>query len=324
MIQQNQQTQQKVLVVDGLTVRYKTALFPSPCVDSVSLAVEEGQVLGVVGESGCGKTTLARAIIGLLPAVGEITGGTVDFCGKNLLGMDKNSLKAIRGREIGMITQESLSSLNPVRKVGAQFIRLLGEKLGQGKAEALETAADFLGRMSCPADILNRYPFQLSGGQRQRALIAMAFALRPKLLIADEPTTALDVSVQAQVLQEIKRLRDECNTAVVLISHNLGVVSQICDDIAVMYRGAVVEYGEAKTVLREPSHSYTKGLIGCIPHLNYDRSKKLYGIPDIHTATGAAAGCNFAPRCSLRSSKCAILRPSLMPNDKGVLAACWS
>ena len=275
-----QQTHPKLLSVDRLTVRYKTAFSPCPCVDSVSLTVEEGQVLGLVGESGCGKTTLARAIIGLLPAAGEITGGNVDFRGESLLDMDKNSLKAIQGRGIGMITQESLSSLNPVRKVGAQFVRLLGEKLGLGKTDAIKTATDFLERVHCPADILNRYPFQLSGGQRQRALIAMAFALRPRLLIADEPTTALDVSAQAQVLREIEKLRDECNTAIVLISHNLGVVSQICGDVAVMYRGAVVEYGKTKTVLHEPSHPYTKGLIGCIPHLNRDRSKRLCGIPE--------------------------------------------
>lgn len=271
-------TQKKLLAIDRLTVRYKTEFFTplkTPCLDSVSLVVEEGQILGLVGESGCGKTTLAKAVIGLLPAAGEVVGGAVHFCGQSLLEMGKSSLKAIQGREIGMITQESLSSLNPVRKVGSQFARLLDEKLGMRKADALKTAADFLERMNCPPDVLNRYPFQLSGGQRQRALIAMAFALRPKLLITDEPTTALDVLSQAQVLREIKKLRDEYNTAIVLISHNLGVVSQICDDIAVMHRGAVVEYGKTGTVLREPSHSYTRGLLGCIPHLSCDRNKRL-------------------------------------------------
>jgi len=271
-------TQSKLLTIDRLTVRYKAV--DKPCVDTVSLTVEEGQALGLVGESGCGKTTLARSVIGLLPAAGEVTGGFVNFCGRNLLNMDKSSLKAIQGREIGMITQESLSSLNPVRKVGAQFVQLLAEKLEMGKFGALKTAADFLGRMNCTPDILNRYPFQLSGGQRQRALIAMAFALRPKLLIADEPTTALDASAQARVLLEIKKLRDEQNTAVVLISHNLGAVSKICDNVAVMREGAIVEYGNAKTVFHKPSHSYTRGLLDCIPHLNCDRSKRLYSIPE--------------------------------------------
>lgn len=311
---------QTLLTVNQLTVRYKSMHDPS--VDCVSLNVREGQVLGVVGESGCGKTTLARAIIGVLPTAGDIETGKVHFLGKSLPDMDKRSLKAMQGCDIGMITQQSLSSLNPVRKIGTQFVRLLGEKLRLCKVDSIKVASDFLRRVSCPEDILNRYPFQLSGGQRQRVLIAMAFALRPKLLIADEPTTALDVSVQAQVLDEIMRLRDDYGTAIVLISHNLGIVSQICDDIAVMYKGIIVEYGKTKTVLTNPSHSYTKGLIGSIPHLNIDRSKRLYSIPDT-PALSDCCGCNFAPRCSSSDDKCFTTRPSLRANEKGVLAACW-
>jgi len=311
-----------LLDVDGLIVRYKTAKVS--CVDSVSLSISEGQVLGLVGESGCGKTTFAKAVLGVLPGSALVGGGSIRFRGldSDLLDMDKNSRRKIQGTGIGMITQESLSSLNPVLKVGVQFGRLLMEKMGLTRFDAFKRAADFLEKVKCPSDILDRYPFQLSGGQRQRVQIAMAFALSPKLLIADEPTTALDVSIQAQVLKEIIRLREEVGTAILLISHNLGVVSQICDDMAVMYRGQLVEQGRAKTVLRDPSHAYTKGLIGSIPHLDLDRGKRLQSIPEV--PEDPATGCRFAPLCSLRCSQCSILRPDLMVNEKGVLAACWS
>ena len=310
----------KLLEVDGLTIRYKATQASS--VDSVSLSINEGQVLGLVGESGCGKTTLAKAILGVLSTSALIESGSVIFQGQNLLNSDKKSLKMIQGTGIGMITQESLSSLNPVLKVGTQFTRLIGEKMGLTKYDALKRAGDYLQKVKCPSDILDRYPFQLSGGQRQRVQIAMAFALSPKLLIADEPTTALDVSIQAQVLSEIMRLRSEQKTAILLISHNLGVVSQICDDMAVMYRGQLVEQGRTKTVLRDPSHAYTKGLIGSVPHLDLDRGKRLFSIPEVPEDPGA--GCRFAPLCSLRCRQCFILRPDLMVNEKGVLAACWS
>jgi len=313
-------TNQTLLSVDNLTIRYKP--MDKPTVDTVSFDICKGQVLGVVGESGCGKTTLARTIMGALPSAGVVEAGNAYFCEENLLDMDKRSKRAMQGCNIGMITQQSLSSLNPVRKIGAQFVRLLGEKLGLCRSDSIKAASDFLRRVSCPEDILNRYPFQLSGGQRQRVLIAMAFALKPKLLIADEPTTALDVSVQAQVLEEIMRLKNDYGTAIMLISHNFGIVSQICDDIAVMYRGVIVEYGNTKTVLSEPSHSYTKGLIGSIPHLDIDRNKRLYSIPE-HLASHDCCGCTFAPRCTSCDDKCTSVRPSLLPNKKGVLAACW-
>jgi len=267
-----------LLTVDNLTVRYRNTTAPS--VNGVSLSVREGQILGLIGESGSGKTSLARAIMRALPAAGEVTGGTVHFRGKSLLEMDRRALRAIQGTEFGMILQQSLSSLNPVYRVGAQFVRLLGEKLGQTKAESLDTARDFLRRLNCPSDVLSRYPFQLSGGQRQRVLIAMAFALGPKLLIADEPTTALDVSTQAQVLREMGALRDEFGTGILLISHNLGLVSQLCDDISVMARGNVIESGRTDTVLSEPSRAYTKALLGCMPHLDADRSRRLTTIPE--------------------------------------------
>ena len=309
----------RLLSVDRLSVKYKNA--PAPCVDALSLDVREGQTLGLVGESGCGKTTLARAIAGLLPPGGAVEGGSISFGGRDLLEMDDRSRRAVQGCGIGMITQESLSSLNPVSRVGAAFVKLLGEKLGMCKANAISRAAGLLEKINCPADVLGRYPFQLSGGQRQRVMIAMAFALRPKLLIADEPTTALDVVSQAHVLEEIAKLRDEHGTAVVLISHNLAVVSRVCGDIAVMYKGRLVEYGKTHTVLHHPSHSYTEGLLSAVPHLKADRSRRLQSIPSPGEA--ASGGCCFAPCCGKHDSKCKSERPALQPNEKGVLSACW-
>ncbi|MDR3230796.1 MAG: ABC transporter ATP-binding protein [Synergistaceae bacterium] len=308
-----------LLSIEGLTVAFDGA--PQPSVDDVSLTIEEGRILGVVGESGCGKTSLARAVIGELPARGVIRRGSIHFAGRDLLSVSRKELKALQGVELGMITQEALSSLNPVRKIGSQFVQTLCEKMLVSRQEAERSAREFLEKMSCPEDILSRYPFQLSGGQRQRVLVAMAFALYPRLLLADEPTTALDSAVQMRVLKEMMALKTNCGASIMLISHNLGVIAQVCDEVAVMYRGRIVEYGEAKAVMTSPSHPYTRGLIGSIAYMDCDRNRKLYTIPECRD-TIQRPGCIFYSRCEWCAEKCAHEPPPLRINDRGVLVAC--
>lgn len=308
-----------LLEIKDLTVTYQK--IPWPVVNSVSLSLEESRVLGIVGESGCGKTTLAKTVIGVLERCGRVKKGVIEFNGRNLLTVSQKELRAIQGKELGIITQESLSSLNPVRKIGSQFVQLLCEKISVSKKEAEKTAAYFLEKMSCPENTLDKFPFQLSGGQRQRVLIAMAFALRPKLLLADEPTTALDVTVQAQVLKEMIDLKKSYHTGILLISHNFGVVAQVCDEIAVMYRGRIVEYGNAKKILHQPSHPYTIGLLNSIPDLNCDRDKELYTIPEPNEPN-LFQGCVFSARCDWCAANCQSHLPPLRKNHKGVLVAC--
>lgn len=308
-----------LLRINNLHVSYQG--MERPVIDDVSLTLEKGKVLGVVGESGCGKTTLANTIIGALPKVGKVDQGEIIFQGKDLLNITRNERRSIQGNELGMIVQASLSSLNPVRRIGTQFVQLLQEKKGVSKQEALETATYYLRKMRCPEDTLSKFPFQLSGGQRQRVIITMAFALQPKLLIADEPTTALDVTIQAQVLRELMALQEEFETGILLISHNLGVVAQICDEIAVMYQGEIVESGRAKQVLHQPQHPYTIGLINSIPDLNYPRSQPLYNISEsseIHKVSGQDLESALAGTAQYREDKYSRQHP----RHEGSVA-CW-
>lgn len=310
---------QEILTIQNLTVCYRH--MDRPAVDGVNLSLAPGEVLGVVGESGCGKSTLAKALMGILPSCGSVAGGTALFEEQNLLQLSAKERRSVQGTGMGIIIQDSISSLNPLRRVRDQAAELLRHKRGMSRPEAEQRMAELLSRVHCPADTMDKYPFQLSGGQRQRVVIALSFALRPKLLLADEPTTALDVTVQAQVLAEMQELRREYGTAVLLISHNLGVVSQIADKVAVMYRGQVVEYGRCADVLRRPGHPYTKGLLASLPSLALDKNTRLSGIPE-QTAQPAPEGCCFYHRCPDRCEGCRSNRPPLKPNQQGVLVSC--
>ena len=274
---------------------------PFKAVDGVSFDVRPGQTVGLVGESGCGKSVTSLAIMGLLPKRGNRVEGEATFEGTNLLALDEKAMRERRGRDIAMIFQDPLSSLNPVVPVGLQVTEVLERHRGMSRKAAQPVARDLLKRVGIPDPDrrLKDYPHQMSGGMRQRALIAMALACNPRLLIADEPTTALDVTIQAQILALLKELVQETNTALVMITHDLGVVAGLCDEVNVLYAGRIVERGERHELFADPRHPYTNGLLGSIPRLDAPRGERLTPIP------GSVAdnlpwdhACAFAPRCS--------------------------
>jgi peptide/nickel transport system ATP-binding protein len=269
-------------------------------VDGVSFAVDAGEVVALVGESGCGKSVTSLALMGLLPKRGVRIGGKAVFDGMNLLELDQRTLRDIRGRDVAMIFQDPLSSLNPVVPIGIQVTEVLNRHRGMKGDAAAKEAAQLLDRVGIPDPTrrLKEYPHQLSGGMRQRALIAMAVACAPRLLIADEPTTALDVTIQAQILELLKDLVRDSGTALLMITHDLGVVAGMCDSINVLYAGRVVETAPRRMLFAEPRHPYTVGLLGSIPRLDAPRGEKLTPIKgSVRDVLPWSEGCAFAPRC---------------------------
>jgi len=291
-------------------------------VDGVSFTVDSGEVVGLVGESGCGKSVTALAIMGLLPRTGSgvRVGGRATFDGMELLQLDQRSMRDIRGRDIAMVFQDPLSSLNPVVPIGIQVVEVLARHRGMSGDEARKEAASLLDRVGIPDPTrrLKEYPHQLSGGMRQRALIAMAVACQPRLLIADEPTTALDVTIQAQILELLKDLVRESGTALIMITHDLGVVAGLCDTINVLYAGKVVETAERRELFAKPRHPYTVGLLASIPRLDAVRGEKLTPIRgSVRDLLPWAEGCAFAPRCDRRVEECLGGTPALTDDRSG-------
>jgi peptide/nickel transport system ATP-binding protein len=295
---------------------------PFRAVDGVSFDVRPGQTVGLVGESGCGKSVTSLAIMGLLPRRGNTVEGEASFEGTNLLALDEKAMRERRGRDIAMIFQDPLSSLNPVVPVGLQVTEVLERHRGMSRRAAQPVARDLLKRVGIPDPErrLKDYPHQMSGGMRQRALIAMALACAPRLLIADEPTTALDVTIQAQILALLKELVQETNTALVMITHDLGVVAGLCDEVNVLYAGRIVERGERHELFADPRHPYTNGLLGSIPRLDAPRGERLTPIP------GSVAdnlpwdhACAFAPRCSQPIEVCTSATPQLEQTPRRAL-----
>ncbi|HEX5594675.1 MAG TPA: ABC transporter ATP-binding protein [Micromonosporaceae bacterium] len=285
-------------------------------VDGVSFTVDAGEVVGLVGESGCGKSVTSLALMGLLPPRGVRVGGSAVFDGTDLLRLDKRSMRDIRGRDIAMIFQDPLSSLNPVVPIGVQVTEVLVRHRGMKGDAAAKEAAELLDRVGIPDPRrrLKEYPHQLSGGMRQRALIAMAVACQPRLLIADEPTTALDVTIQAQILELLKDLVRESGTALIMITHDLGVVAGMCDTINVLYAGRVVETARRRPLFAAPRHPYTVGLLGSIPRLDAERGERLTPIPgSVRDVLRWSEGCGFAPRCDRRVDACLEEPPALVP-----------
>jgi len=314
-----------ILQVEGLNTTFYRNGRPLPALRDVSFAVTRGQVMGLVGESGSGKSVTLRSIIGLARRFGDVT-GQVLWQGRDLVEMPDPKLRAVQGREIAMIFQEPMTSLNPLLTVGLQLEETLRAHTDLSRAGRRDRAVEMLDLVGIPsaAQRLKDYPHQFSGGMRQRVMIAIALAANPKLLLADEPTTALDVTIQAQILDLILRLADEMDMGVVLVTHDLGVVAQTCDDVAVMYAGRIVEQGPVRDVLREPRHPYTVGLMRSVPE-NIPPRTPLYSVPGVPPGLDALPpGCAFAPRCTACIAPCQQDRPALtlITDDRQV--ACYN
>ena len=291
-----------LLELNGVEITFGKGKDAVRVADDVSFAVEPGEIVSLVGESGCGKSVTAMSILGLLPPQGRVTGGSILLEGKELRGMDAKQLDLIRGRDAAMIFQDILYSLNPVLSIGSQMIEGMRKHLGLGRAEAWARAVDLLARTGIrePEGAMRKYPHMLSGGMRQRVMIAMALSCRPKLLIADEPTTALDVTIQLQIMRLLRQLRDETGMAILLITHDIGVVAETADRVVVMYAGQVVERTDIHTLLTSPAHPYTRALLRAVPGLHDARDKRLYAIPGtVPERYGAMSGCRFQERCEL-------------------------
>jgi len=319
----------EVLRLDDVHVQFAHKESTTKAVNGVSLTLRRGQILGVVGESGSGKSMTALSIMRLVPFPGRIARGAIHFDGQDLLGLNDEEMRRIRGNRISLVPQDPMTGLNPTASVGQQLIEGISAHTKLAKNEVRELCLASLHKVGLPdaENIMSRYSFQLSGGQAQRVLIAMAMALNPAVLIADEPTSALDSTVQAQILGEVRRLRDTLGTSVLLITHDMGVIAQTADEVAVMYGGTIVEYGTVRDVFRQPTHPYTYALLQTLPRLDRPVAH-LQAIPGMPPdMMNLPEQCAFLPRCSKARNECRQLaRPPLQPlEDGGVHAvACYN
>src|SRR5512143_2053822 len=313
-----------LLAVEGLRVEFPTRHGTLHAVNGISFAIAPGEVLGVVGESGAGKSVTGSAVIGLSDPPGRIAGGAIRLGGRRIDNLPEEAMRRVRGREIGAVFQDPLTSLNPLYTVGRQLVETIRTHMPLNEADATRRAVDLLQEVGIPAAArrIDHYPHQFSGGMRQRVVIALALAAQPQLVIADEPTTALDVSIQAQIITLLKRLCRDHGTAVMLITHDMGVIAETADRVAVMYAGRVVEVGPVAGVIRAPAHPYTIGLMGSIPSVTEERSSLAQidgAMPRLDAIPG---GCPFHPRCPVAFERCARESPRL-ESVGATQAACW-
>jgi peptide/nickel transport system ATP-binding protein/oligopeptide transport system ATP-binding protein len=319
------QVDSPLLRIEGLRTVFRSSLGDIAAVDGVDLDVPRGRTLGIVGESGCGKSMLSLSVMRLVPPPGRVAQGRVLLDGRDLLQLSSARMRDVRGSKVAMIFQEPMTSLNPVHSVGAQITEAMrAHDRNASNAELRDRAIEALKRVRIPSpeSRFDDYPHQLSGGMRQRVMIAMALACRPELLIADEPTTALDVTVQAQILDLLRELQAETGMSIILITHDLGVIAEMADEVAVMYAGRVVERATAAELFASPQHPYTLGLLGSIPRLDEDRDRLLAIEGAVPPPFALPKGCRFHPRCPFAIEACTRAQPALEAVAEGHLAAC--
>jgi peptide/nickel transport system ATP-binding protein len=313
---------QPTLSVRNLRVEFRTRRSRLIAVDEVSFDIMQGDVLGVVGESGAGKSTTASAIIGLIEPPGRIVDGEIRLKGARIDDLPPDAMRRIRGKRIGMVFQDPLTSLDPLYRVGSQLVETITTHMNLTAGAARERALSLLAQVSIPAARIDNYPHQLSGGMRQRVVLALALAASPELLIVDEPTSAIDVSTQAEIIAFLKRLCRQHGVAVMLITHDMGVIAEAADRVAVMYAGRIVEVGPVRKVVKAPLHPYTKGLMGCIPRLDADSDRLVQISGSMPRLTAIPTGCPFSPRCPHALPRCVTERPNhTRPGESEV--ACW-
>lgn len=321
-----QSADESILRVQNLTTVFDTSDGMAIAVDDVSFQLFKGESLGIVGESGCGKTVTALAIMRLIRRPGRIAGGSIYFHGCDLFTLTEKEMRYLRGNEIAMVFQEPMTSLNPVFTIGDQITEGLLYHSNLSWNEAYDISVEMLARVGIagPHDVMASFPHLLSGGMRQRVLIAMALSCKPTVLIADEPTTAIDVTVQAQVLKLINELKEELGMSVLLITHNLGVIAETCDRVAVMYASHIVECGSVYDIFYAPRHPYTVGLLSSIPAYHLPRERLTIIPGQVPRATNFPPGCNFQSRCDFATEKCILHSPPLTEIDNGHAVACWN
>jgi peptide/nickel transport system ATP-binding protein len=315
---------EELLKIQDLSVEYRTGDFTTKAVSMMSFTIHKGEALGLVGESGAGKTTTALSILGLLPnQVGFITGGDIIYKGQSLIAMKEKELNSIRGGKIAMVFANPLSSLNPVFTIGHQVSVVARNHLHISKFESQKKAAEILHMVGIPEYRMNDYPHQFSGGMRQRVGIAAALICSPELMIMDEPTTALDVTIQAQILELMKDLQNNFLSSLLMISHNLGIIAELCQKVAVMYAGEIIEYGTVHEVFEHPCHHYTVGLLNAIPKL-YGLRERLVSIPgNVANPRMLLEGCKFHKRCNHCTDKCKTEKPPMVELNEGHCVRCW-
>lgn len=316
-----------MLKINNLTTEFKTDVGIFPAVSGINLTINRGETLCIVGESGSGKTVGSLSLMQLLPPSGKIATGEIWFENTNLLQLKKKEMSNVRGKAISMIFQDPMSALDPVFTCGSQIIEAIRKHEKVSHKEAANKAIELLSQVGIPhpETVMKAFPHELSGGMSQRVMIAMALSCNPKLLIADEPTTALDVTVQAQILQLLRKIRNERNMSIMLITHDLGVVAEMADRVAVMYAGQIVEEGDVKTIFNHPKHPYTKGLLKSVPPLEGTSNQKLYSITgSVPSITNMPIGCRFSPRCPDTIAACFDSEPEMVQLGQQCSVRCWN